>query len=185
MRFAVSLLTVLGIASIIGTVLKQNEPYTNYIIQFGQFWFEIFEVLGLYDVYHSVWFLLILLFLVISTSLCVYRNTPNMLREMRVWREHATEKSLRAFSHQHEYHASGTADEIRSGLTRFLTMRGFRFKTVRHDNGDELIAAKAGTYQRLGYIFTHAAIVIICVGGLMDGNVPFKVQELLLSLIHI
>lgn len=179
MRFAVSLLTVLGIASIIGTVLKQNEPYTNYIIQFGQFWFEVFEVLGLYDVYHSVWFLLILLFLVISTSLCVYRNTPNMLREMRVWREHATEKSLRAFSHQHEYRASGTADEIRSGLTRFLTTRGFRFKTVRHENGDELIAAKAGTYQRLGYIFTHAAIVIICVGGLMDGNVPFKVQELL------
>lgn len=60
MRFAVSLLTVLGIASIIGTVLKQNEPYTNYIVQFGQFWFEVFEVLGLYDVYHSVWFLLIL-----------------------------------------------------------------------------------------------------------------------------
>jgi cytochrome c biogenesis protein len=179
MRFAVSLLTVLGIASIIGTVLKQNEPYTNYIIQFGQFWFEIFEVLGLYDVYHSVWFLLILLFLVISTSLCVYRNSPNMLREMRVWREHATEKSLRAFSHQHEYQANGTSEEIRAGLTRFLTVRGFRFKTLQHDNGDELIAAKAGTYQRLGYIFTHAAIVVICVGGLIDGNVPFKVQELL------
>ena len=26
MRFAISLLTILGIASIIGTVLKQNEP---------------------------------------------------------------------------------------------------------------------------------------------------------------
>ncbi len=179
MRFAVSLLTVLGIASIIGTVLKQNEPYTNYIIQFGQFWFEIFEVLGLYDVYHSVWFLLILLFLVISTSLCVYRNSPNMLREMRVWREHATEKSLRAFSHQHEYQANGTPEEVRAGLTRFLTTRGFRFKTLQHENGDELIAAKAGTYQRLGYIFTHTAIVVICVGGLIDGNVPFKVQELL------
>ncbi len=179
MRFAVSLLTVLGIASIIGTVLKQNEPYTNYIIQFGQFWFEVFEVLGLYDVYHSVWFLLILLFLVISTSLCVYRNSPNMLREMRVWREHATEKSLRAFSHQHEYQANGTPEEVKAGLTRFLTTRGFRFKTVQHENGDELIAAKAGTYQRLGYIFTHTAIVVICVGGLIDGNVPFKVQELL------
>ncbi|NBO11144.1 MAG: hypothetical protein EBV25_06305, partial [Methylophilaceae bacterium] len=34
MRFAVSVLTVLAIASIIGTVLKQNEPYANYIIQF-------------------------------------------------------------------------------------------------------------------------------------------------------
>ncbi len=179
MRFAVSLLTVLGIASIIGTVLKQNEPYTNYIVQFGQFWFELFEVLGLYDVYHSVWFLLILLFLVISTSLCVYRNSPTMLREMRVWREHATEKSLRAFSHQHEYQTSATTEEIKTKLSRFLTTRGFRFKTVQHEDGGELIAAKAGTYQRLGYIFTHAAIVVICVGGLIDGNVPFKVQELL------
>lgn len=56
MRFAVSVLTVLGIASIIGTVLKQNEPYANYVIQFGQFWFDLFEMLGLYDVYHSAWF---------------------------------------------------------------------------------------------------------------------------------
>lgn len=46
MRFAVSLLTVLGIASIIGTVLKQNELYSNYIIQFGQFWFAFSEGLG-------------------------------------------------------------------------------------------------------------------------------------------
>ena len=79
MRFAVSLLTILGIASIIGTVLKQNEPYANYVVQFGQFWFEFFERLGLYDVYHSVWFLAILLFLVISTTLCIYRNSPLML----------------------------------------------------------------------------------------------------------
>lgn len=179
MRFAVSLLTVLGIASIIGTVLKQNEPYTNYIVQFGQFWFEVFEVLGLYDVYHSAWFLLILVFLVLSTSLCVYRNSPTMLKEMRVWREHATEKSLRAFSHRHEYKATGSADEIKAKLARFLTARGFRFKVVQHADGGELIAAKAGTYQRLGYIFTHAAIVIICIGGLIDGNVPFKIQELM------
>src|SRR5690606_18160742 len=125
------------------------------------------------------WFLLILLFLVISTSLCIYRQTPNMLREMRTWRESATEKSLRAFSHRHEYQAKGSADEIKNALKQFLTARDFRFKMVRHDNGDELIVGKAGTYQRLGYIFTHAAIVIICLGGLIDGNIPFKVQELL------
>ncbi len=179
MRFAVSLLTVLGIAAIIGTVLKQNEPYTNYMVQFGQFWFGFFDMLGLYDVYHSAWFLLILLFLVLSTSLCIYRNTPGMLRELRAWREHATETSLRAFSHRAEYALTGDAQESVRRLGAFLEGRGFRFKSVRQANGDLLIAAKAGSYQRLGYIFTHAAIVIICTGGLMDGNVPFKVQELL------
>lgn len=176
MRFAVSLLTVIAIASVIGTVLKQNEPYQNYIIKFGQFWFEMFEKLGLYDVYHASWFLLILLFLVISTSLCIWRNTPNMLKEWRTFKEHAQEKSLRAFSHQASI---STAAIDTQKLTQYLAGQGYTYKLQAQENGDTLIAAKAGTHQRLGYILTHAAIVIICLGGLLDGNLSFKAQELL------
>jgi len=178
MRFAVTLLTALGIASIIGTVLKQNEPYANYVIQFGQFWFAAFERVGLYDVYHSGWFILILAFLVLSTSLCIYRNAPQMLREIRAWREHVTESSLRLFGHQAEYHVTLPVDECMRRLQGFLAANGFRFRIVEQAGG-VLIAAKAGAYHRLGYILTHVAIVVICVGGLIDGNLPLKAQEML------
>jgi len=50
MRFAISLLTVNCIASVIGTVLKQNEPTNNYINQFGPFWAELFATLKLNSV---------------------------------------------------------------------------------------------------------------------------------------
>lgn len=194
MRFAVSMLSVLGIASIIGTVLKQNEPYENYIIKFGQFWFGFFENLGLYDVYHSSWFLVILLFLIISTTLCIYRNSPEMIKEWRTFKEQATEKSLNAFSHQATYPISSrtiNSDVINSGsinsslentklqLTQFLQAKGFKFKFKTKTDGSVLIAAKAGTHQRLGYIFTHTAMVIIFFGGLLDGNLPLKIQEML------
>lgn len=179
MRFAVSMLTVLGIASIIGTVLKQNEPYENYIIKFGQFWFEAFEKLGLYDVYHAAWFLVILLFLVISTSLCIYRNSPLMVREWKTFKEHAAEKSLRAFSHQATFNLQHDFADIQAKLAHYLASQGFKFKLNTQQNGDVLIAAKAGTHQRLGYIFTHVAMVVIFFGGLLDGNLPLKVQELL------
>lgn len=178
MRFAVSLLTVLGIASIIGTVLKQNEPYANYVVEFGQFWFGVFEGLGLYDVYHAAWFLLILLFLVLSTSLCILRNTPGMLRELRSFREHAQEASLRAFAHQAEFATVRPLEDNLTRLQAFLTAHGYRFRQRAHASGSVLLAAKIGSMQRIGYILTHAAIVIICLGGLMDGNVPFKLQEL-------
>ena len=178
MRFAISLLTLLAIASVIGTVLKQNEPYANYIIEFGQFWFSLFETLGLFDVYHSGWFLVILVFLVASTSLCVYRNTPLMLREMKSFREHAQENSLRHFAHQAEYDTELPPNTLLPRLTQYLLNRGYRFKVKEASEGT-LIAAKAGSYHRLGYMLTHAAIVIICIGGLMDGNVPLKVQQLL------
>jgi len=43
MRFAIALLTVICIASIIGTVLKQGEPGANYVNQFGPFWSQVFR----------------------------------------------------------------------------------------------------------------------------------------------
>lgn len=47
MRFAIALLVVLSIASIVGTVLTQDDPYPNYVNQFGPFWTDIFRSLGL------------------------------------------------------------------------------------------------------------------------------------------
>ena len=79
MNFAITLLVAVAIASIIGTVLQQNQPYPDYILKFGPFWFEVFKSLDLFDVYSSVWFLVILGFLVISTTVCIYRNTPRQL----------------------------------------------------------------------------------------------------------
>jgi len=42
-----------------------------------------------------------------------------------------------------------------------------------------LIVAKKGSFQKLGYIFTHLAIIIISAGGLLDGNLKLKTQEFL------
>jgi len=46
MRFAIALLVILSIASIIGTVLTQDDPYPNYVNQFGPFWADIFRSLS-------------------------------------------------------------------------------------------------------------------------------------------
>ena len=51
MRFAVALLSLLGVASIIGTVLQQSQAMPDYLVKFGPFWTEIFKFLGLFDVY--------------------------------------------------------------------------------------------------------------------------------------
>ena len=178
MRFAISLLSILAIASIIGTVLKQSEPYSNYIIQLGPFWFQVFEKLGLYDVYHAGWFLLILTFLVASTSVCITRNAPNFAREMKSFREHVSEQSLNAFKHKHEASTMQPPEALAASAQRYLEGQGYKVKNLPREDG-VLLAAKAGSWNRLGYFLAHAAIVIICIGGLMDGNLIFKAQQVL------
>ena len=76
MGLAITLLVMLSIASVIGTLIRQGESWTNYQIKFGPFWFEVFRILQIYDVYSAPWFLCVLTFLLISTSLCIWHHTP-------------------------------------------------------------------------------------------------------------
>ncbi len=98
MRFAIALLTVICITSVIGTVLQQHQPINNYVNQFGPFWSQLFLALKLNAVYSAWWFLIILAFLVISTSLCLTRHTPKYLADLRNFRGSIREKSLQAFN---------------------------------------------------------------------------------------
>ena len=171
MRFAVALLSLLGIASIIGTVLQQGQPLANYLVKFGPFWTEIFGFFGLFDVYASGWFVLIMLFLVLSVSLCLWRNIPPFMREMKSYRLKASRQSLAAMRHSTLLEGGGITPEV---AQRYLAVQGFSSKTAVRDDGSVLVAAKKGAMNKWGYIFAHAAIVVICLGGLIDSNLLLK-----------
>jgi len=172
MRFAITMLSIVAIASIIGTVIKQSEPYNNYLIQFGQFWFPIFEQFDLYNIYQAFWFLIILLFLVVSTTLCVSRNTPKILKDIKKFQSSLTPSSMKKFRNYYEFKTYKNLEEI----SKIFKRQGFQ---IKKSNNPSLVIAKKGTLQKLGYIFTHLAIIVISVGGILDGNLLFKIQQTL------
>lgn len=181
MRFAISLLTIICIASVIGTVLKQQEPMNNYVNQFGPFWSEVFAKLSLYAVYSAWWFLLILAFLVVSTTLCIARNTPKILTDLKAYKENIREQSLKAFGHRAEATLNGDARAQAERVGQSLVESGWKVKLQQRETaGGEgwMVAAKAGTANKLGYLAAHSAIVLICIGGLLDGDLIVRAQML-------
>ncbi len=184
MRFAISLLTVICIASVIGTVLKQHEPLVNYVNQFGPFWAQLFLALKLNAVYSAWWFLLILAFLVVSTGLCVARHAPKYLADIRTYKENIREQSLKAFGHRAEADVSGTTEEAAKRIGQQLASGGWKVKLQQRDTAAGpgtgwMLAAKAGAANKLGYIAAHTAIILICLGGLFDGDLIVRAQMLL------
>ena len=179
MRFAIASLTIIAIASVIGTVMKQNEPTPNYINQFGEFWFAVFDALSLYTVYTSGWFLAVLFLLVVSTTLCIIRNAPKMIKDALAWREQIREGSLRAFGHKTEGQSPLGVPELAQRMGNWLQAQGYKVKaTPREVDGEAhiLLAAKRGASNRLGYIFAHGAIVLMSIGYLFDTDLPVKIQ---------
>ncbi len=184
MRFSISLLTVICIASVIGTVLKQGEVLGNYVNQFGPFWADVFTSFSLPTVYSAWWFLLILAFLVLSTSLCITRNTPKILADLNVYKEGMREQSLKAFGHRAHASLQESAELAAQRVGNTLVASGWRVK-IQTRPGDIasgrqagfMVAAKAGAANKLGYIAAHSAIVLVCVGGLLDGDLFIRMQQ--------
>ncbi|MBE2263936.1 MAG: cytochrome c biogenesis protein ResB [Burkholderiaceae bacterium] len=182
MRFAISLLTVICIASVIGTVLKQHEPVNNYINQFGPFWAQVFGAIDLYAVYSAWWFLLILAFLVTSTSLCIARNAPKIFADLRTLKENIREQSLKAFHLRAETTLAETPEAAAQRLGQMLAGGGWKVKLQRREGTQAgegagwMVAARTGGANKIGYLAAHSAIVLICIGGLLDGDLIVRAQ---------
>lgn len=176
MRFAIALLTIICIASIIGTVIKQHEPLGNYINQFGPFWAALFRAARLDSIYSAWWFLLILLFLVVSTSLCIGRNTPRIFADLKNFKENIRAQSLKAFGQRAETVLAETPDVAANRIGQLLSGGGWKVKLQQRDGGGWMVAARAGGAHKLGYIAAHSAIVLVCIGGLLDGDLVVRAQ---------
>jgi cytochrome c biogenesis protein len=175
MRFSISLLTLICIASVIGTVVKQNEPFNNYVNQFGPFWAEVFARVNLFTVYSAPWFLLILAFLVISTSLCIARNLPKIAADLRNYKEGMREQALVAFHHRGQSSVAESPDAALARVNKLLADTGWKAKVQRRANG-VMVAARKGAPNKIGYLAAHSAIVLICIGGLLDGDLVVRAQ---------
>nr|WP_315208669.1 cytochrome c biogenesis protein ResB [uncultured Albidiferax sp.] len=182
MRFSISLLTVICIASVIGTVLKQQEPLVNYVNQFGPFWAQVFAAASLTTVYSAWWFMLILAFLVLSTSLCIARSTPKIWADFKIYKEGIRAQSLKAFAHHAQATLAETPEVAARRIGQTLVSGGWKVKLQQREGPQGtgwMVAAKAGAANKLGYIAAHSAIVLICIGGLLDGDLVVKAQMLL------
>ena len=177
MELAITLFVIVGIASIIGTILQQNQAYNSYIIKFGPFWFDVFRSLELYDIYSSWWFVVLLGFLLISTSVCIYHYIPVVIREWRRFRLNVSVKSLTLMHSSGHWLSHLSVADSTKFIQQKLSNGGYQFR-CKDEQGVITIAAKKGAVNRLGYLFTHGAIIVICLSALYDGNFNLKLREL-------
>jgi cytochrome c biogenesis protein len=179
MRFAISLLVAdIAIASIIGTVLKQRRADdritsissvrsgSTYSRKLGSV-FCIFRLVVSAD--HGIPG-------DVDVTVRDPECTPRFVKDMRSWRDHLREQSLRNFHHHAEWQDVSVRPQLAQRLAGRVSAAGYRVKIVEKEDAT-LVTAKCGAANKWGYIFAHSAIVIICLGGLLDSDLPIRLQQ--------
>jgi cytochrome c biogenesis protein len=175
LKLVVFLLLILSVLSIAGTIIQQNKPLQEYYRFYQPGTVALFNKLGLFDMYHSWWFLACLALLAMSITVCTmdrYRGIMVGLRKRNLILDENLGKSLQNLT-TIKYHLP--LDAVEKKMTE-LVGKGFSGKpvvTAAEDGGSHYFFEK-GKYSRLAFFMTHLSILLIFFGAMVGSFFGYK-----------
>jgi len=83
LKLTIPLLIVLAALSVIGTLITQNATEHEYLQRYSETTYAILKGLGLLDMYHSWWFIGVLILLAINITACSWKRLPAVWQQVR------------------------------------------------------------------------------------------------------
>ncbi|MFZ4237389.1 cytochrome c biogenesis protein ResB [Streptomyces murinus] len=160
MRVALLLLLLLSLGAIPGSLIPQSGADINKVADFQQAHktlAPIYDKLGLFHVYSSVWFSAIYILLFISLIGCIVPRAWQFIGQLR-GRPPGAPKRLTRLPAYTTWRTTTEPEEVRAAALKLLKRRRFR----AHTEGDAVTAEK-GYLRELGNLVFHIALIVLLV----------------------
>ncbi|MEW5802765.1 MAG: cytochrome c biogenesis protein ResB [bacterium] len=175
LRLTISLLIILAFTSIAGTLIQQQQNPAIYVQQFGKPLYKVFQALGLFDLYHSWWFMSLLALLALNLLFCSLKRLPRDLKLIFSPKVKLTEEELKSFSSQGKFSTSSRSlDQTLETVLDSLKRSGFSCKQKIKDEGAWHIFSEKGKFSRLAFHVTHLSIMLIFAGAILGAAKGFS-----------
>ncbi|HDS15671.1 MAG TPA: cytochrome c biogenesis protein ResB [Proteobacteria bacterium] len=170
LKLTIFLLITLALVSIIGTVIPQNLLREDYLKLYQESTYRILLGVGFLDMYHSWWFVLILLLLTVNLMACSWKHFP------RTWRFFSQPTCLldkeleRAAANVWNRSWPALPADPASLRASLQDLWPASWSWVEHAGvlGPELhFRAEKGRWSRLGVYFVHLSVLVIFAGGII------------------
>ena len=172
-RLTVVLLLSLAATSIIGTLVPQNASPEAYFHKYGAFLYRLFDILHIFDMYHSWWFQLLLLLLTFNIITC------SIDRLTSTWKLiFPKEISFKLSAFQNLKQKENFTDprlpkELENEFTAVVTKAFGPPKVEKTDQGFSLFAEK-WRWTRLGVYIVHSSILFLIAGAMIGSMFGFE-----------
>ncbi len=174
-KFGIGLMIVLAAAVILGTLVVQAPMAEPGQIEqlYAPQTRQVFEALGLFDVFHSGWFIALLGLLCLNITFASIDRFPGTWQYLRYPQMELDESSIEALElHSIQTQNLGPQQLEANVLDRF---RNFGFNVHRSANGlRTVIFGEKGKYSRLAVYLVHASLLLIFLGAMIDSVFGFR-----------
>lgn len=156
MRIALTLLFLLSVAAIPGSLLPQREIDPTKVLQFylaHKTWAPILDKLQLFDVFESVWFGAIYCLLFVSLVGCILPRSFAHYKAMRA-APPAAPRNLKRLPVHASFRTSAPAEETLAAARKRL--KGRRFRTAA---AGDWVSAEKGYLRETGNLIFHLSLL--------------------------
>ncbi|MFD0212503.1 cytochrome c biogenesis protein ResB [Streptomyces hirsutus] len=160
MRVALLLLLLLSLAAIPGSLIPQTGVDETRVADFREqhdFLAPVYDKLGLFNVYSSVWFSAIYILLFISLIGCIAPRTLQFVGQLR-GRPPGAPKRLTRLPAYTTWRTEADPEQVREAALALLKKRRFR----AHLAGDA-VAAEKGYLREAGNLAFHLALIVMLI----------------------
>jgi len=172
-KLAIFTLIILAVASIFGTIVEQNQPPEKYHQIYEDWAFALMNRINLFDMYHSWWFLLLLVLFTVNLTCCTIDRFPKMLRVVRNPRTKLDGNLEKSLSLSDRWKRKGTLSDWAAKYSSTLSAT-FAKPKVTEEGGEVHLYAETGVASRFGVYVTHLSIIIIFIGAILGNVFGFK-----------
>ena len=180
-RFAVVLITLLAISGLVGMLVRQfpvtaaDDParYAAELaavrnawdsLPLGSLLVDVFDALGFFSIFSTLWFLLLMTVLVISIISCTLDRTP------RLWRgtSHVRVEQPEPFfdpGRDHRAVLDAVGESAVAEVQQAFRRRHFRRQRTVSTDSVTFVYGDRNRYQKLATLLTHTGLVLFLAGG--------------------
>jgi cytochrome c biogenesis protein len=171
-RLTLVLLLSLATTSIIGTLIPQNSDPAAYLAAFGEPLFRFFSVLGLFDMYHSWWFQLLMVLLTANIVVCSADRMSSQRSILFVLRPRFQAARFRNLPDRAEFDDERPPETLRSLYESYFSRRARAVQAEADDTGFRMFG-ETGRWTRFGVYTVHLSVVLLLIGGLIGSIFGF------------
>ena len=175
LKLVIILLLILSVFSIVGTLIEQNKPLQEYYRVYQPETVALFLKLGLFDMYHSWWFVACLSLLALNITSCTMDRYRGIMAGMRKNNIILNEKLSKSLQNITTIRYVLQLDIVEKKMVE-LAGKNFSGKPVitAMEDGERHYFFEKGKYSRLAFFMTHLSILIVFLGAISGSFFGYK-----------
>lgn len=173
MKLTVILLLSLAVTSIVGTIIPQNENPAAYFRAYGEFVYKLFDLLGIFDMYHSWWFQFLLLLLTINIVVCSIDRLSVTWKIVFIKNPKFNLSRFRKLSQKEVFDNKQKPKELVKVYESFIS-KHFRYTRTEETDKGLCVFAEKWRWTRFGVYTVHLSVVLLLIGGLIGSLFGFE-----------